>query len=74
LYVFTGPLQSVATTYQLAAYHQDLPQRRSPAGELREEVGGEAAELRFAGQFYTSKGISNEGAYVSRSAGVACPD
>jgi ADP-ribose pyrophosphatase len=32
--------------------------------ELLEEVGGEATELRFVGQFYTSNGISNEIAYV----------
>lgn len=32
--------------------------------ELLEEVGGEAAELRLMGQFYTSNGISNEVAYV----------
>ena len=38
--------------------------------ELLEEVGGEAAELRFVGQFYTSNGISNEVAYVYLATGV----
>jgi 8-oxo-dGTP pyrophosphatase MutT (NUDIX family) len=42
--------------------------------ELLEEVGGEADELRFVGQFYTSNGISNEVAYVYLATGVACPD
>ena len=42
--------------------------------ELLEEVSGEAAELRFVGQFYTSNGISNEVAYVYLATGVACPD
>jgi ADP-ribose pyrophosphatase len=32
--------------------------------ELSEEIGGTATDLRFIGQFYTSNGISNEGAYV----------
>jgi len=32
--------------------------------ELHEEAGGEAAEIRYVGQFYTSNGISNEIAYV----------
>jgi hypothetical protein len=38
--------------------------------ELLEEVGGEAAELRYVGQFYTSNGISNEIAYVYLATGV----
>jgi 8-oxo-dGTP pyrophosphatase MutT (NUDIX family) len=38
--------------------------------ELLEEVGGEVAELRFVGQFYTSNGISNEIAYVYLATGV----
>ncbi len=38
--------------------------------ELREEVGGTAAELRYVGQFYTSNGISNEIAYVYLATGV----
>jgi ADP-ribose pyrophosphatase len=38
--------------------------------ELLEEVGGKAAELRYAGQFYTSNGISNEVAYVYLATGV----
>jgi ADP-ribose pyrophosphatase len=32
--------------------------------ELLEEIGGTASDLRYIGQFYTSKGISNEVAYV----------
>ena len=38
--------------------------------ELLEEIGGEAAELRYVGQFYTSNGISNEIAYVYLATGV----
>jgi ADP-ribose pyrophosphatase len=38
--------------------------------ELREEIGGTAAELRYVGQFYTSNGISNEVAYVYLATGV----
>jgi 8-oxo-dGTP pyrophosphatase MutT (NUDIX family) len=38
--------------------------------ELLEEIGGEAAELRYVGQFYTSNGISNEVAYVYLATGV----
>ncbi|MFC2045952.1 NUDIX domain-containing protein [Chloroflexota bacterium] len=38
--------------------------------ELLEEVGGEAAELPFVGQFYTSNGISNKVAYVYLATGV----
>ena len=38
--------------------------------ELLEEVGGEAAEWRHIGQFYTSNGISNEIAYVYLAQGV----
>jgi ADP-ribose pyrophosphatase len=38
--------------------------------ELLEEVGGQAAELHFVGQFYTSNGISNEVAYVYLATGV----
>ena len=38
--------------------------------ELLEEVGGSAAELRYAGQFYTSNGISNETVYVYLTTGV----
>ncbi len=38
--------------------------------ELQEEVGGEAAEMRYVGQFYTSNGISNEIAYVYLATGV----
>jgi ADP-ribose pyrophosphatase len=38
--------------------------------ELREEVGGTAADLRSMGRFYTSNGISNEIAYVYLATGV----
>ena len=38
--------------------------------ELREEVGGIAADLRRVGKFYTSNGISNEVAYVYLATGV----
>jgi ADP-ribose pyrophosphatase len=38
--------------------------------ELYEEIGGTAAHLRYVGQFYTSKGISNEVAYVYLATGV----
>jgi ADP-ribose pyrophosphatase len=38
--------------------------------ELLEEVGGEAAALRYIGHFYTSNGISNEIAYVYLATGV----
>ena len=38
--------------------------------ELREEIGGTAADLRYVGQFYTSNGISNEIAYVYLATGV----
>jgi ADP-ribose pyrophosphatase len=42
--------------------------------ELLEEIGGEAAEMRFVGQFYTSNGISNEVAYVFLATGVELGD
>ena len=42
--------------------------------ELLEEVGGTATDLCHMGQFYTSNGIPNEGAYVYLATGVACPD
>jgi ADP-ribose pyrophosphatase len=42
--------------------------------ELLEEVGGEAAEMRYVGQFYTSNGISNEVAYVYLATGVELGD
>ena len=42
--------------------------------ELLEEVGGEAAGMRYVGQFYTSNGISNEVAYVYLAAGVELGD
>ena len=32
--------------------------------ELSEEIGGQAADLRYVGRFYTSNGISNEVAHV----------
>jgi hypothetical protein len=35
-----------------------------------EEIGGTATELHFVGQFYTSKGISNEMANASLVTGV----
>ena len=38
--------------------------------ELLEEIGGEAAEMRCVGQFYTPNGISNEVAYVYLATGV----
>jgi len=38
--------------------------------ELEEEVGGQAAELRYVGRFYTSNGISNEIAHVYLASGV----
>jgi ADP-ribose pyrophosphatase len=38
--------------------------------ELLEEIGGEAAEIHYVGQFYTSNGISNEIAYVYLATGV----
>ena len=38
--------------------------------ELFEEVGGQAAGLRYVGQFYTSNGNSNEVAYVYLVTGV----
>jgi ADP-ribose pyrophosphatase len=38
--------------------------------ELAEEVGRTAADLHYAGQFYTSNGISNEVAYVYLATGV----
>ena len=38
--------------------------------ELLEEVGGEAAEWRHVGQFYTYNGISSEVAYVYLATGV----
>jgi ADP-ribose pyrophosphatase len=38
--------------------------------ELLEEIGGTAANLQYAGQFYTSNGISNEVAYVYLATGV----
>ncbi len=52
----------------------DLTPEEVARRELLEEVGGEAAELHFVGQFYTSNGISNEVAYVFLATGVACPD
>lgn len=42
--------------------------------ELLEEVGGEAAEMCYVGQFYTSNGISNEVAYVYLATGVQLGD
>ena len=38
--------------------------------ELVEEVGGTASEPRYAGQFYTSNGISHEVAYVYLATGL----
>lgn len=38
--------------------------------ELREETGGEAKDLRYVGQFYTSNGISNEVGHVFLATGV----
>lgn len=38
--------------------------------ELREETGGEAADWRYVGQFYTSNGISNEVGHVFLATGV----
>lgn len=38
--------------------------------ELAEEVGGSPTDLRYAGRFYTSNGISNEIAYVYLATGV----
>jgi ADP-ribose pyrophosphatase len=48
----------------------DLTPEEAARRELREEVGGIAAKLRYVGQFYTSNGISNEVAYVYLAAGV----
>jgi ADP-ribose pyrophosphatase len=48
----------------------DLTQEEVARRELLEEVGGQAAELRYVGQFYTSNGISNEVAYVYLASGV----
>jgi ADP-ribose pyrophosphatase len=38
--------------------------------ELAEEVGGQAADLRYVGRFYTFNGISNEVSYVYLATGV----
>jgi ADP-ribose pyrophosphatase len=38
--------------------------------ELGEEVGGQAAELRYVGWFYPSNGISNEKAHIFLASGV----
>ncbi len=38
--------------------------------ELREEIGGEATHIEYAGNFYTSSGISNEVAHVFIADGV----
>lgn len=38
--------------------------------ELREEIGGQARSIEYAGQFYTSNGISNEVAHIFIAAGV----
>ncbi len=48
----------------------DLDPEEAARRELREEVGGIAAEFRHVGQFYTSNGISNEVAYVYLATGV----
>jgi ADP-ribose pyrophosphatase len=48
----------------------DLTPEEVARRELLEEVGGEAADLRYVGQFYTSNGISNEVAYVYLATGV----
>jgi 8-oxo-dGTP pyrophosphatase MutT (NUDIX family) len=52
----------------------DLTPEEIVQRELQEEAGGDAAELHYVGQFYTSNGISNEVAYVYLGTGVACPD
>ena len=49
---------------------QDLTPEEAARRELLEEIGGTAADLRYAGQFYTSNGISNEVAYVYLATGV----
>ncbi len=54
-----GGLPSRLDQSQRLAQSEEVARR-----ELLEEVGGEAAELRFVGQFYTSNGVSNEVAYV----------
>lgn len=38
--------------------------------ELQEEVGGKAAELEYAGHFYTANGICNEVAHIFIASGV----
>ena len=48
----------------------DLTPEEVARRELLEEVGGEASDLRYVGQFYTSSGISNEVAYVYLATGV----
>jgi 8-oxo-dGTP pyrophosphatase MutT (NUDIX family) len=48
----------------------DLTPEEVARRELLEEVGAEAAEIRFVGRFYTSNGISNEIAYVYLATGV----
>lgn len=44
--------------------------KQAAHSELLEEVGGEAAAVRYVGKFYTSNGISNEIAYVYLATGV----
>lgn len=47
-----------------------LPPEETARRELEEEIGGQAATVRYVGRFYTSNGISNEIAYVYLATGV----
>jgi ADP-ribose pyrophosphatase len=63
-------LDLVLDQSQRASGSRLVQSEKAARRELLEEVGGEAAELRYVGQFYTSNGISNEVAYVYLATGV----
>jgi len=47
-----------------------VPPQEMAARELREEIGGQAAELEFVAEFYTMNGIGDETAQVYLARGV----
>ena len=49
---------------------EDLSLEKTALEELREEIGGEATQIEYAGRFYTSNGISNEVAHIFIATGV----
>jgi 8-oxo-dGTP pyrophosphatase MutT (NUDIX family) len=50
---------------------EGLSLEQTAVEELREEIGGKARLLEYAGQFYTSNGITNEVAHIFIASGVS---